>query len=122
MTTQAVAYRHSPWPGWYGVFAHQVYTMWQRKLALPEEKAVGHHITTSRGMRKLLSHTGLVVDQLPPLAQQAHATTKTVGRSMEGKQAVVVYDNWYCKRYCNDLVRPDCCLNVNAMLVLHTTV
>ena len=44
MTTLAAAHHHSPQPRWYGVFARQVYTMWQlcRKMALHgEEKAVG---------------------------------------------------------------------------------
>ena len=37
---------------------------------------------------------------------------------MAGKQVVVQFDNWYRKRYCNDPVPPDCCLNVTAMSVL----
>ena len=40
---------------------------------------------------------------------------------MAGKQVVVQFDNWYRRRYCSDPVRPDCCLNVTAMSVLHTT-
>ena len=33
---------------------------------------------------------------------------------------LVQFDNWYRRRYCSDPVRPDCCLNVTDMSVLHT--
>ena len=123
MKTLAEAHRHSPWPRWYGVFARHVYTMWHfcRRMALPEEKVVGPQVAASRGMRGLLSHAGLAMDQLPPLAPQAHAITMAIWRSMEPKQVGVVYDNLYPKRYCSDPVQPDCHLNVTPMSVVHTT-
>ena len=123
MATLTKAHGQSPWPRWYGSFARQVYTMMQlcRKMALPEEKAVGSMISASRGMRRQLSHAGLAAGRLPPLGQQAHARTNAIWRSMAGKQVVVLFDNWYRRRYCSDPVRPDCCLNVTAMSVLHTT-
>ena len=104
------------------MFARRVYTMMQlcRKMALPEEKAVGSMISASRGMRRQLSHASLAAGQLPPLGQQAHAKTNAIWRSMAGKHVVVQFDNWYRRRYCSDPVRPDCCLNVTAMSVLHT--
>ena len=40
---------------------------------------------------------------------------------MAGQPVVVQFDNWYRRRECSDPVRPDGCLNVSAMLVLHTT-
>ena len=40
---------------------------------------------------------------------------------MAGKQVVVQFDNWYRRWYRSDPVRPECCLNVTAMSVLHTT-
>ena len=123
MATLIKAHGQTPWPRWYGVFARQVYTMMQlcRKMALPQEKAVGSMISASRGMRRQLSHAGLATGRLPPLGQQAHARTNAIRRSMAGKQVVVQFDNWYRRRYCSDPVRPDCCLNVTAMSVLHTT-
>ena len=102
MTTLVAAYRHSPLPRWYGLFARQVHTMWllYKKMALPKEKTVGPHIAASRGMRRLLSHAGLAADRLPPLAPHAHARINALWRSLEGKQAMVAYDNrcrrWYC--------------------------
>ena len=124
MATLTKAHGQTPWPRWYGVFARQVYTMMQvcRKMALPKEKAIGSMISASRGMRRQLSHAGLAAGRLPPLGQRAHARTNTIWRSMAGKQVVVQFDNWYRKRYCSDPVRPDCCLNVIAMSVLHTIV
>ena len=117
------AHGQSPWPRWYGVFARQVYTMMQlcKKIAVPEEKAVGSLISASRGMRTQMSHAGFAAGRLPPLGQQAHATTNAIWRSMAGKHVVVQFDNWYRRRYCSDPVRPNCCLNVTPMLVLHTT-
>ena len=51
MATLIKAHGQTPWPRWYGVFARQVYTMMQvcRKMALPEEKAVGSMIRASGG-------------------------------------------------------------------------
>ena len=123
MATLIKAHGQTPWPRWYGVFARQVYTMMQlcRKMALPEEKAVGSMISASRGVRRQLSHAGLAADRLPPLGQQAHARTNAIWRSMAGKQVVVQFDNSYHRRYCSDPVRPDCCLNVTPMSLLHTT-
>ena len=40
---------------------------------------------------------------------------------MAGKQLMVQFDNWYRRRYCSDAVRRNCCVNVTAMSVLHTT-
>ena len=91
-----------------------------RKIALPEEKAVGSLISASREIQRQLSHGGLAAGRLPPLGQQAHARTNAIWRSMAGKQVVVQLDNWYRRRYCSDPVRPDCCVNVSAMSVLHT--
>ena len=106
MATLIKAHGQTPWPRWYGVF--QVYTMMQlcRKMALPQEKAVGSMISASRGMRRQLSHAGLAAHRLPPLGQQAHARTNAIWRSMAGKQVVVQFDNWYRRRYCSDPVRP----------------
>ena len=77
------------------MFARQVYTMMQlcRKTALPEEKAVGSLISAFKGMRRQLSHAGLLAGRLPRLGQQAHATTNAIWRSMAGKQVVVQFDN-----------------------------
>ena len=123
MATLAKAHGQSPWPRWFGVFARQVYTMMQLcpKMALPAEEAVGSMISASTGMRRQLSHAGLAAGRLPPLGQQAHGGTPTIWRSMARKQVVVQFDNWYRRRYCSDPVRQDCCLNVTAMSVLHTT-
>ena len=123
MATLTKAHGQSPWPRSYGVFARQVYTMMQlcRKMALPEEKAVSSLVDASRGMRRQLSRAGLAAGRLPPLGQQAHARTNAIWRSMAGKQVVVQFDNWYRRRCCSDPVRLDCCLNVTAMSVLHTT-
>ena len=123
MATLIKAHGQTPWPRWYGMFARQVYTMMQlcRKMALPEEKAVGSMISASRGMRRQLSNGGLAAGRLPPLGQQAHARTNAIWRSMARKQVVVQFDNWYRRRYCSDPVPRDCYLNVTAMSVLHTT-
>ena len=123
VATLTKAHGQSPWPRSYGVFARQVYTMMQlcRKMALPEEKAVGSLISASTGMRRQLSHAGLAAGRLPPLGQQAHAKSNAIWRSMASKHVVVQFDNWYHRRFCSNPVRPDCCLKVSAMSVLHTT-
>ena len=123
MAALTKAHGQSPWPRWYGVFARWVYRMMQlcQKMPLPEEKAVGSMISASRGMRRQLSHAGLAAGRLPPLGQHAHARTNAIWRSMAGKHVVVQFDNCYRRRYCSDPVRPDCCLNVTAMSVLHAT-
>ena len=51
----------------------------------------------------------------------APVRTKADCRSMEGKKALVGYDNWYQRRDCSDPVRPNCCLNVTAMFLHQTT-
>ena len=124
MATLNKAHGQTPWPRWYGVFARQVYTMMQlcRMMALPEAKAVASMISASRGMRRQLSHAGLAAGRLPPLGQQAHVRTNASQRSMAGKQVAVQFDNWYRKRCCSDPIRPDCCPNVTAMSMLHTSV
>ena len=121
MTTFAAAPGHSPWPRWHAVFAHRVYTMWQlcRKMTVPEETAIGPHIATSRGMRRVLSRAGIATDRLSPLEQQAHARLKAIWRSMEWKQTVVVDDNRFQRRRCRDSTTR--LLNVNSISVLHTT-
>ena len=123
MATLTKAPGQTPWPRWYGVFTPQVYTMMQLclNMAFAEEKAVGSMISASRGMRRQLSHARLAAGRLPPLGPQAHARINASGRSMAGKHVVVQFDNWYRRRYCSDPVRPDCCLNVAAISLLHTT-
>ena len=113
MATLTKAHGQSPWPRWYGVFARQVYTVMQlcRKMALPEEKAVGSLISAFRGIRRQLSHAGLAAGRFTPSGHQAHAKTSAIWKSMAGKQVVVQFDNWYRRRYCSDPARPDSCLN-----------
>ena len=100
MATLIKAHGQTPCPRWYGLFARQVYTMMQlcRKMAPPEEKAVGSMISAPRGMRRQLSHAGLAAGRLLPLGQQAHTRTNAIWRSIARKLVVVQFDNWFRRR------------------------
>ena len=113
------------WPRWLTTFSKQAYYLWlgMRRVALPEA-AVPSGESNSAVMQadsRKLVHVGLTKPSRLSVADQGPLQFRKLWRSIVRRDVVVWLDNWWHAQFRANPVKPDTCLDVTAIAVLHTT-
>ena len=113
------------WPRWLTNFSKEAYHVWlgMRRMALPQA-AVPSGESTIAVMRAdscKLVHAGVTKLSRLSIADQGALRFRKLWRSIVRRDIVVWVDNWWYAQFWANPVKPNVCLDVTAIAVLHTT-
>ena len=113
------------WPRWQTNFSKEAYyvRLGMRRMALPQA-AVPSGESTIAVMRTdncKLVHAGLTKPSRLFIADQGALQFRKLWRSIVRRDIVVWVDNWWHAQFRANPVKPNVCLDVTAIAVLHTT-
>ena len=113
------------WPRWLTNFSKEAYYVWlgMRRMALPQGAVPGGESTIAvmRAVNGKVVHAGLTKPSRMSLANQGALQFRKLWRSIDLRDIVVWVDNRWHAQFQANLVRPNICLDVTAIAVLHTT-
>ena len=113
------------WPHWLNNFSKEAYYVWpgMRRMALPQAAVPGGESTIAvmRADRRKLVHAGLTKPSKLSIADRGALQFRKLWRRIVRRGIVVWAVNWWHTQFQANLVKPNVCLDVPAIAMLHTT-
>ena len=113
------------WPRWLTTFSKEAYYVWlgMRHMALPQAAVPsgGSTIAVMRADSRKLVHAGLTKPSRLSIADQGALQFRKFWRSIVRRDIVLWVDKWWHAQSRANPVKPNVCLDVTAIAVLHTT-
>ena len=113
------------WPRWLTNFSKEAYYVWlgMRRMALPQAAVPSGESTIAvmRADSRKLVHAGITKPSRLSIADQGALQFRKLWRSIVRRDIVVWVDNWWHAQFRANPVKPNVCLDVTAIAVLHTT-
>ena len=112
-------------PRWLTNLSKEAYYVWlgMRRMALPQAPVPSGEstIVVMRAHSRKLVHAGLTKPSRLSIADQGALQFRKMWRSIVRRDIVVWVDNWWHAQFWANPVKPNVCLDVTAIAVLHTT-
>ena len=113
------------WPRWLTNFSKEAYYVWlgMRRMALPQAAVPSGESTIAvmRADSRKLVLAGLTKPSRLSVADQGALQFRKLWHSIARRDIVVWLDNWWQSKLRANPVKPNVCLDVTAIAVLHTT-
>ena len=113
------------WARWPTNFSKEAYYVWlgMRRMALPQAAVPSGEITIAvmRAYNRKLVHASLPKPSRLSIADQGALQFRKQWRSIVRRDIVVWVGNWWHAQFRANLVKPNVCLDVTAIAVLHTS-
>ena len=113
------------WARWLTNFSNEAYYVWlgMRRMALPQAAVPSGESTIAvmRADSRKLVHAGITKPSRLSIADQGALQFRKLWRSIVRRDIVMWVDNWWHAQFRANSVKPNVCLDVTAIAVLHTT-